>query len=65
MRTDFGGRRWIRTTEVSDNRFTVCPLWPLGNSSSNRIDLSANAYFKSDELPHQDTKPVHTARHFI
>ena len=28
----FGGRRWIRTTEVTDNRFTVCPLWPLGNS---------------------------------
>ena len=28
----FGGRRWIRTTEVVDNRFTVCPLWPLGNS---------------------------------
>ena len=27
-----GGRRWIRTTEVTDNRFTVCPLWPLGNS---------------------------------
>jgi hypothetical protein len=28
----FGGGRWIRTTEVFDNRFTVCPLWPLGNS---------------------------------
>ena len=28
-----GGGGWIRTTEVSDNRFTVCPLWPLGNSS--------------------------------
>ena len=28
----FGGRGWIRTTEVTDNRFTVCPLWPLGNS---------------------------------
>ena len=28
----FGGGRWIRTTEVVDNRFTVCPLWPLGNS---------------------------------
>ena len=28
----YGGGRWIRTTEVSDNRFTVCPLWPLGNS---------------------------------
>ena len=29
---DNGGGRWIRTTEVTDNRFTVCPLWPLGNS---------------------------------
>ena len=27
-----GGEGWIRTTEVTDNRFTVCPLWPLGNS---------------------------------
>ncbi len=26
-----GGERWIRTIEVTDNRFTVCPLWPLGN----------------------------------
>ena len=29
----FGGRGWIRTTEARSNRFTVCPLWPLGNSS--------------------------------
>ena len=27
-----GGSGWIRTTEVVDNRFTVCPLWPLGNA---------------------------------
>ena len=27
----FNGRRWIRTTEASCSRFTVCPLWPLGN----------------------------------
>ena len=26
-----GGKRWIRTTEVEDDRFTVCSLWPLGN----------------------------------
>ena len=32
LHNHYGGRRWIRTTEVSDNRFTVCPLWPLGNS---------------------------------
>ena len=27
-----GGGRWIRTTEAIRSRFTVCPLWPLGNS---------------------------------
>ena len=26
-----GGRRRIRTSEGIANRFTVCPLWPLGN----------------------------------
>ena len=30
--TFYGGSGWIRTTEVVDNRFTVCPLWPLGNA---------------------------------
>ena len=29
----FGGSGWIRTTEAKRNRFTVCPLWPLGNAS--------------------------------
>ena len=29
----FGGGGWIRTIEARRNRFTVCPLWPLGNSS--------------------------------
>ena len=29
---DFGGGRWIRTIEGIASRFTVCPLWPLGNS---------------------------------
>ena len=27
-----GGRGWIRTIEGEASRFTVCPLWPLGNS---------------------------------
>ena len=27
------GWRWIRTTEAKCSRFTVCPLWPLGNPS--------------------------------
>ena len=35
----FGGKRWIRTTEVTDDRFTVCSLWPLGNPSINNIKL--------------------------
>gem|GEM_PF-5075515 len=33
----FGGERWIRTTEVVDNRFTVCSLWPLGNLSKMEL----------------------------
>ena len=28
----YGGSGWIRTTEAKRNRFTVCPLWPLGNT---------------------------------
>ena len=32
LRCLFGGGRWIRTTEAISSRFTVCPLWPLGNS---------------------------------
>ena len=30
--TSLGGRGWIRTIEGIASRFTVCPLWPLGNS---------------------------------
>ena len=33
FQTNCGGGGWIRTIEVTDNRFTVCPLWPLGNPS--------------------------------
>ncbi len=28
----FGGGGRIRTIEAKRSRFTVCPLWPLGNS---------------------------------
>jgi hypothetical protein len=28
-----GGEGRIRTSEGYANRFTVCPLWPLGNLS--------------------------------
>ena len=31
--THLNGWRWIRTTEAICSRFTVCPLWPLGNPS--------------------------------
>ena len=30
---EINGRRRIRTFESIANRFTVCPLWPLGNPS--------------------------------
>ena len=31
-RFSYGGGGWIRTTVGIASRFTVCPLWPLGNS---------------------------------
>ena len=31
VRAKFNGWRRIRTFEGGANRFTVCPLWPLGN----------------------------------
>ena len=49
-----GGERWIRTTEVVDNRFTVCSLWPLGNLSVWSWWLDSNpqpADYKSAALP--------------
>ena len=51
-----GGRGWIRTIEAESNRFTVCPLWPLGNSSifswSWWTDLNPwPADYKSAALP--------------
>ena len=33
------GWRWIRTTEACRNRFTVCPLWPLGNPSLKNLTI--------------------------
>ncbi len=33
------GWRWIRTTEAICSRFTVCPLWPLGNPSMQDIEV--------------------------
>ena len=45
------GRRWIRTTEGSASRFTVCPLWPLGNSP---IGLINNDYDTIDAGKNQE-----------
>ena len=50
-----GGPSGIRTTEVVDNRFTVCPLWPLGNTpplwSWWRESNPQPADYKSAALP--------------
>ena len=51
-----GGGGWIRTTEAKRNRFTVCPLWPLGNSSIFRWSWWTDsnprpADYKSAALP--------------
>jgi hypothetical protein len=35
-----GGGGWIRTIESIASRFTVCPLWPLGNPTMEVYDWS-------------------------
>lgn len=42
MSEPFDGWRRIRTFESVANRFTVCPLWPLGNPS--KIALTVEDY---------------------
>ena len=39
------GCGWIRTTEVEDSRFTVCPIWPLWNTPSFQSSLFKVHYF--------------------
>ena len=46
MSEPFDGWRRIRTFESVANRFTVCPLWPLGNPSLNRSLL----YMKQNQI---------------
>ena len=47
----FGGSGWIRTTEVVDNRFTVCPLWPLGNTPINNEIVKWSWWTDSNPRP--------------
>ena len=50
----FGGGGRIRTIEANRNRFTVCPLWPLGNSPIWSFMSESNqqpADYKSAALP--------------
>ena len=69
-----GGGGWIRTTEAKRNRFTVCPLWPLGNSSEYEIMWSwwtdsnpRPADYKSAALPaelHQHLRPLSNSKQY-
>ena len=67
-----GGGGWIRTTEAKRNRFTVCPLWPLGNSSifswSWWTDSNPRpADYKSAALPaelHQHVRLSNSKRYY-
>ena len=48
-------REMDRTIEVSDNRFTVCPLWPLGYPSIFLVPRGGSDHrhedFQSSALP--------------
>ena len=45
------GQWWIRTTEASCSRFTVCPLWPLGKLPIYlKVSLEADDRTRTDNL---------------
>ncbi len=64
----FGGRWWIRTTEVIDDRFTVCSLWPLGKPSIFNYQLDWSWWTGLNPRP-ADYKsaalPTELHQHFI
>ena len=45
------GQRWIRTIEASCSRFTVCPLWPLGNLPIIQFNIKL---YKADDRTRTD-----------
>ncbi len=47
----YGGGRRIRTSEVADDRFTVCSLWPLGNPSRYKADTINSWSWRWDSNP--------------
>ena len=52
------GRRWIRTTEGVASRFTVCPLWPLGNPPMFNYSLCNYSLHKKCRCSDSNRKPA-------
>ena len=48
IRTFSGGGGRIRTIEAKRSRFTVCPLWPLGNSPGYAVVSQRLGYYSTD-----------------
>ena len=48
IRTFSGGGGRIRTIEAKRSRFTVCPLWPLGNSPRYAVVSQRLGYYSTD-----------------
>ena len=48
MVVSVGGGGRIRTIEAKRSRFTVCPLWPLGNSPRYLIVSERLGYYSMD-----------------
>ncbi len=49
IKITLGGEGRIRTSEGIANRFTVCPLWPLGNLS--RVNYYIITKFSVNQYP--------------
>ena len=59
-----GGQARIRTLEADGNRFTVCPLWPLGylpEISSAKISATKGPSFRITKMGKEEQANPRTA----
>ena len=53
------GWRWIRTIEAWSSRFTVCPLWPLGNPPKTHKHIFQYSLRESAVDSYHISKQIH------
>ena len=60
---DDGGQARIRTLEADGNRFTVCPLWPLGYLPKTPRTINLQPQLSASSSSHDEERRVSWSTH--